>query len=139
MRVTAFFGGDAMSGFEARSSGAPNAEAKGTVDACAHEGRNLNCVFWACAAALFLGACATAPPPPPGRYLSDAECRDLTALRTNSNPTLAQHQTEMAALRKAGYDPSPFYDDPYYPDDLQAAQRLLDWWYRTECVPASAQ
>ena len=34
-------------------------------------------------------------------------------------------------LRKAGYDPSPFWDDPYYPEDLQAAQRLVDYWYRT--------
>jgi hypothetical protein len=105
------------------------------VDRCS----SLRIVLWGCVAALLLGACATVPPPPPGRYLSDAECRDLTAIRTNPNPTLAQHQTEMAALRKAGYDPSPFYDDPYYPDDLQAAQRLLDFWYRAECTGAPAQ
>ncbi|CAD6556781.1 hypothetical protein LMG28727_06194 [Paraburkholderia kirstenboschensis] len=41
-----------------------------------------------------------------------------------------------AALRKAGYDPSPWYDDPYYPDDLQAAQRLVDYWFQTECQVA---
>jgi hypothetical protein len=41
-------------------------------------------------------------------------------------PYDAQHHSELAALRKAGYDPSPWYD-PYYPDDLQAAQRLVDY------------
>jgi len=46
---------------------------------------------------------------------------------------MAQHQSELGALRKAGYDPSPWYDDPYYPDDLQAAQRLVDDWFQTEC------
>jgi hypothetical protein len=46
---------------------------------------------------------------------------------------MAQHQSELVALRKAGYNPSPWYDDPYYPDDLQAAQRLVDYWFQTEC------
>jgi hypothetical protein len=46
---------------------------------------------------------------------------------------MAQHHSELAALRKAGYDPSPWYDDPYYPDDIQAAQRLVDYWFQTEC------
>jgi hypothetical protein len=46
---------------------------------------------------------------------------------------MAQHQSELAALRKAGYDPSPWFDDPYYPDDLQAAQRQVDYWFQTEC------
>lgn len=80
------------------------------------------------------------PPPgagvlPPGRHLTDVECRDLAALKTNTNPTMAQHQVELGALRKAGYDPSPFWDDPYYPEDLQYAQRLVDYWFRTECPP----
>ncbi len=52
---------------------------------------------------------------------------------------MAQHQVELGALRKAGYDPSPFYDDPYYPDDLQQAQRLVDYWFQTECAPARTQ
>lgn len=68
-----------------------------------------------------------------GPHLSPTECRDLAALKSNAPPTMAQHQSELAALRKAGYDPSPWYDDPYYPDDLQAAQRLVDYWFRTEC------
>ncbi|SFT85335.1 DUF4148 domain-containing protein [Paraburkholderia aspalathi] len=68
-----------------------------------------------------------------GPHLSPTECRDLAALKTNAPPTMAQHQSELAALRKAGYDPSPWYDDPYYPDDLQAAQRLVDYWFQTEC------
>jgi hypothetical protein len=68
-----------------------------------------------------------------GRHLTPTECRDLAALRSNAPPTLAQHQSELVALRKAGYNPSPWYDDPYYPDDLQAAQRLVDYWFQTEC------
>lgn len=74
--------------------------------------------------------------PQSGPHLSPTECRDLAALRSNAPPTMAQHQSELAALRKAGYDPSPWYDDPYYPDDLQAAQRLVDYWFNTECHPS---
>lgn len=46
---------------------------------------------------------------------------------------MAQHQSELAALMKAGYAPSLWRDDPYYRDDLQAAQRLVDYWFQTEC------
>ena len=74
--------------------------------------------------------------PQTGPHLSPSECRDLAALRSNAPPTMGQHQSEVAALRKAGYDPSPWYDDPYYPDDIQAAQRLVDYWFRTECPQA---
>ena len=82
---------------------------------------------------LLLAGCAAGGRPYAGPHLSPTECRDLAALRTNAPPTMAQHQSELAALRKAGYDPSPWYDDPYYPDDLQAAQRLVDYWFQTEC------
>ncbi|SAL87757.1 hypothetical protein AWB74_08251 [Caballeronia arvi] len=99
---------------------------------CTH----LSVVF---ASACLLAGCAVGEMPPPGRYLTDRECLDLTALRTNANPTMAQHQSELAALRKAGYDPSPFWDDPYYPEDLQYAQRLVDYWYQHECVPTRTQ
>lgn len=86
--------------------------------------------------AFALTGCVTAYPPQSGRHLSPTECRDLAALKSNSSPTtMAQHQSEVVALRKAGYDPSPFYDDPYYPEDLQAAERLVDYWFRTECRP----
>jgi hypothetical protein len=68
-----------------------------------------------------------------GPHLSPTECRDLAALKSQAPPTMAEHQSELAALRKAGYNPSPWNDDPYYPDDLQAAQRLVDYWYATEC------
>ncbi|MBC8640803.1 DUF4148 domain-containing protein [Caballeronia sp. EK] len=86
-----------------------------------------------CATVLLLSGCAVGGMPYTGRHLSPTECRDLVALRSNASPTMAQHQTELGALRKAGYDPSPWYDDPYYPDDLQAAQRLVDYWFQTEC------
>ncbi|MEX3914947.1 DUF4148 domain-containing protein [Paraburkholderia sp. BR10872] len=72
-----------------------------------------------------------------GPHLSPTECRDLAALRSNAPPTMAQHQSELAALRKAGYNPSPWYDDPYYPDDLQAAQHVVDYWFNTECHPSA--
>ncbi|MDR5798216.1 DUF4148 domain-containing protein [Caballeronia sp. LZ008] len=83
--------------------------------------------------ALLLAGCVADGVPYTGRHLSPTECHDLATLRSNSPPTMAQHQSELGALRKAGYDPSPWYDDPYYPDDLQAAQRLVDYWFQTEC------
>lgn len=86
-----------------------------------------------------LSGCAAGGMPYTGRHLSPTECRDLTALRSNASPTMAQHQSELGALRKAGYDPSPWYDDPYYPDDIQAAQRLVDYWFQTECQPIQPQ
>ena len=85
------------------------------------------------ALALLLTGCAVGVAPQSGPHLSPTECRDLAALRTNAPPTMAEHQSELAALRRAGYDPSPWNDDPYYPDDLQAAQRLVDHWFDTEC------
>ncbi|CAG9268625.1 DUF4148 domain-containing protein [Paraburkholderia unamae] len=89
------------------------------------------------ALALLLAGCAAPGMPQGGPYLSPTECRDLAALRSNAPVTMAQHQSELAALRKAGYDPSPWNDDPYYPDDLQAAQRLVDYWFNTECPQSS--
>jgi hypothetical protein len=89
--------------------------------------------------ALLLTGCVTSGSPlPPGRYLSDSECRDLTALKSNTSPTFGENQSELSALRKAGYDPSPWYD-PYYPEDLQVAQQRVDYWYQTECRAAPAQ
>jgi hypothetical protein len=84
---------------------------------------------------ILLAGCAAGGTPSPyaGPHLTPTECRDLASLRTNAPPTMAQHQSELAALRKAGYDPSPWYDDPYYPDDLHEAQRLVDYWFQTEC------
>ncbi|OTP70638.1 hypothetical protein PAMC26510_13810 [Caballeronia sordidicola] len=40
--------------------------------------------------------------------------------------------SELAALEKAGYHPGWFFD-PYYPADLQAAQRQVNIWYATDC------
>ncbi|SDR62976.1 DUF4148 domain-containing protein [Paraburkholderia tuberum] len=86
----------------------------------------------ALALALTVAGCGTGGMPEAGRHLSATECNDLTALRTNAVPTMREHQSELGALRKAGYNPSPWYD-PYYPDDLQAAQRVVDHWYESEC------
>ncbi|WP_206956139.1 DUF4148 domain-containing protein [Trinickia acidisoli] len=82
---------------------------------------------------LWLTGCVAAGVPQSGQHLSPTECRDLAALRSNAPPTMAEHRSELTALRKAGYDPSPFYDDPNYPEDLQAAQRMVDHWFETEC------
>ncbi|MEM5314990.1 DUF4148 domain-containing protein [Paraburkholderia sp. JHI869] len=83
--------------------------------------------------ALLLTGCVAAGAPQSGPHLSPTECRDLTALRSNASPTKAQRQSELSALRKAGYDPSPWNDDPNYPDDLHAAQHLVDQWFKTDC------
>ncbi|BFG79008.1 hypothetical protein PTKU46_70410 [Paraburkholderia terrae] len=85
------------------------------------------------ALALLLTGCATGGVPQSGPHLSPTECRDLAALRTNAPPTRAQQQSELSALRKAGYNPSPWNDDPKFPEDLHAAQRLVDHWFETEC------
>ncbi|HKR46380.1 MAG TPA: DUF4148 domain-containing protein [Paraburkholderia sp.] len=89
------------------------------------------------ALALLLAGCVAGGVPQSGPHLSATECHDLAALRSNAPPTMAQHQSEVAALRKAGYDPSP-WNDPYYPEDLQAAQRLVDHWFATECRQSQA-
>jgi hypothetical protein len=95
-------------------------------------------IFTTCACALALNGCiAYGPGPQPGApHLSATQCVDLTSIRNKEPATLRRNQSELAALEAAGYDPSPFYD-PYYPDDLQAAQQLVDFWYRTECPQAA--
>ncbi|BCQ28554.1 DUF4148 domain-containing protein (plasmid) [Caballeronia sp. NK8] len=67
------------------------------------------------------------------RHLSETECRDLAATKSNAPKTRSQHRSELSALSKAGYNPSPWHDDPNYPADLHAAQRLVDHWFETEC------
>jgi hypothetical protein len=69
-----------------------------------------------------------------GPHLSATECRDLVALKNNdTSPTKSQHRSELSALRRAGYNPAPWHDDPNYPANLHAAQRLVDQWVETEC------
>ncbi|MGN6666328.1 MAG: DUF4148 domain-containing protein [Trinickia sp.] len=89
--------------------------------------------------ALLLTGCVAGGVPQSGPPLSPTECRDLAAIKSHAPPTMAQHRSELSALRKAGYDPSPLFDDPYYPDDLQAAQRLVDYWFATQCQAYLAQ
>jgi len=66
-----------------------------------------------------------------GPHLSATQCSDLTALKSNGTPTPERSRSELAALRAAGYDPLRF--DPYYPNNLQAAQRQVDRWYQQDC------
>ena len=82
-----------------------------------------------------LTGCAGGGVPQSGPHLSPTECRDLAALGSSAPPTKSQHQSELSALRKAGYDPSPWKEDPNYPEDLHAAQRLVDHWFKTDCQP----
>ncbi|WP_109480860.1 hypothetical protein [Paraburkholderia sp. C35] len=71
-------------------------------------------------------------------HLSAVQCRDLTELRNHAPLDHQRNMSELAALRSAGYDPSRWYD-PYYPDDLEAAQRQVDRWYQAECQQANVQ
>jgi hypothetical protein len=84
---------------------------------------------------LLLAGCAAGGKPESTSHLSATQCRDLAALRNNAPPTPERNRSELAALRQAGYDPSKWFD-PYYPDDLQAAQRQVDRWFVAECQPA---
>ena len=67
-----------------------------------------------------------------GPHLSAVQCRDLTEIRDKAPVTHERNMSELAALEKAGYHPGWFFD-PYYPADLEAAQRQVDIWYETEC------
>jgi hypothetical protein len=67
-------------------------------------------------------------------HLSATQCSDLAALKNNGGATRERNRSELAALRAAGYDPLRF--DPYYPNDLEAAQRQVDRWYQQECPQA---
>ncbi|CAB3764470.1 DUF4148 domain-containing protein [Paraburkholderia solisilvae] len=86
--------------------------------------------------AFSLAGCAaggtTAPEGSP--HLSATQCSDLAALKNNGGATPERNRSELAALRAAGYDPLRF--DPYYPNNLEAAQRQVDRWYQQECPQA---
>ncbi|WP_075643397.1 DUF4148 domain-containing protein [Paraburkholderia ginsengiterrae] len=87
------------------------------------------------ALAFLLTGYAAAGVPQSEPHLSPTECRDLAALKSNAPPTKSQHRSELSALRKAGYNPSPWHNDPHYPANLHAAQRLVDQWFETDCKP----
>jgi hypothetical protein len=46
--------------------------------------------------------------------------------------TRSRNESELSALEAAGYHPG-WSLDPYYPDDLQAAQRQVGEWFSIEC------
>jgi hypothetical protein len=87
------------------------------------------------ASAFALVGCVTGGTTTPegGAHLSAAQCSDLAALKSGS-ATPERNRSELAALRAAGYDPLRF--DPYYPSNLEAAQRQVDRWYQQECPQA---
>ncbi|MDR5857665.1 hypothetical protein P9239_02430 [Caballeronia sp. LZ062] len=90
------------------------------------------------ALAMVLAGCAAGGSPQNATHLTQTQCRDLAALRNNAPPNRERNASELQALRQAGYDASKWYD-PYYPDDLQAAQRKVDAWFAAECRPAAQQ
>ncbi|BCG01353.1 hypothetical protein PPGU19_059210 [Paraburkholderia sp. PGU19] len=92
------------------------------------------------ALALLLAGCAAGGMPGAGgaTHLSATQCRDLSELRNNAPLTRERNLSELAALRQAGYDPSRWFD-PYYPEDLQAAQSQVDRWYHDECQQAQVK
>jgi hypothetical protein len=82
---------------------------------------------------LLLAACATGGMQAgTWTHLSAVQCRDLTEIRNKAPVSHERNMSELAALEKAGYHPGWFFD-PYYPADLEAAQRQVDIWYETEC------
>ena len=83
---------------------------------------------------LCLAACSTGGGMQAGTrtHLTATQCRDLTDIRNRAPVTHERNMSELAALEEAGYHPGWLFD-PYYPADLQAAQRQVDIWYRTEC------
>jgi len=68
--------------------------------------------------ALLLAGCAAGSVPQSGQHWRTTECCDLTALRSNAPPTKAQHQSGLAALRRAGDNPSPWNDHPNFSADV---------------------
>ncbi|WP_087131970.1 DUF4148 domain-containing protein [Caballeronia pedi] len=85
------------------------------------------------ASALFLTGYAAAGVSHSGPHLTPTECHDLAATKRDAPRTRSQARSELSALSKAGYNPSPWHDDPNYPADLHAAQRRVDHWFETEC------
>jgi Domain of unknown function (DUF4148) len=82
---------------------------------------------------LLLAACATGGMQAGTQtHLSAAQCRDLTEIRNKAPVTHERNMSELAALEEAGYQPG-WFEDPYYPADLEAAQRQVNIWYETEC------
>jgi len=88
-----------------------------------------------CASAFLLAGCAAGGTASGSPHLSATQCSDLTALRENAPPNHARNMSELAALEEAGYHPELRFD-PEYPEDLHAAQRRVDGWYRHECPQA---
>jgi hypothetical protein len=88
--------------------------------------------------ALMLAGCVAGGMQQNSIRLTPTQCRDLTALRNHAPLTPQRNLSELAALKAAGYDPSRFFD-PYYPDDLQAAQRQVDQWYAEDCQSMQTQ
>ncbi|HEY2024087.1 DUF4148 domain-containing protein [Paraburkholderia sp.] len=90
------------------------------------------------ALALAFAGCTTAGMQAGGQtHLTATQCRDLTDIRNGAPVTRERNLSELMALEKAGYHPE-WTLDPFYPEDLEAAQRQVNTWYTNECPQARA-
>jgi hypothetical protein len=87
------------------------------------------------ASVLLLAGCAAGMQDGAQTHLSPKQCIDITDIRNHAPITHERNMSELAALEEAGYHPAWGFDI-YYPDDLNAAQRLVDGWYQAECPQA---
>jgi Domain of unknown function (DUF4148) len=68
-------------------------------------------------------------------HLTAEQCNDYPFRPVEGHVTHAQLVQELAELESVGYEPDRW--DPYYPNDLQAAQARLHAKYLADCAPVS--
>ena len=68
-------------------------------------------------------------------HLTAEQCNDYPFKPVEGRVTHAQLVQELAELESVGYEPDRW--DPYYPNDLQAAQARLHAKYLADCAPVS--
>ncbi|MDR5832321.1 DUF4148 domain-containing protein [Caballeronia sp. LP006] len=77
----------------------------------------------------FLMACGSPPAATVfAAQTSPQQCKDLTALGQDENPTRARVKSELAALTNVGYD--SVADADTYPDSFQMAQQRVSRQYK---------
>jgi Domain of unknown function (DUF4148) len=68
-------------------------------------------------------------------HLTAEQCNDYPFKPVEGHVTHAQLVQELAELESVGYEPDRW--DPYYPNDLQAAQARLHAKYLADCAPVT--
>ncbi|MBR8396679.1 DUF4148 domain-containing protein [Burkholderia cepacia] len=67
-------------------------------------------------------------------HLTPQECNAYPFVHTQREVTHADLVRELIELEQVGYNPA--HSGPYYPDDLDEANRRLATEYRTDCTHA---